>query len=329
MEDCFIDFIKIFCKSGDGGDGCIHFQKKKRKSRKIPDGGSGGKGGDIIIQGNSHISNLFHLRYKKHCIAQSGYPGDRKKITGAKGKNLVIEVPIGTLIKDEKKNILIEIHENLQKKILLQGGKGGIGNSFLKNKKSMYFYNHDKNGKKTKGYWMYFEMKMLSDVGIIGPPNVGKSTLLSKITNAKPKIGNYSFSNKIPYLGVVKMGFENFLVSDIPGIVNKASEGKGLGHYFLRHIEKNSVLLILISSDFKNKKKRYFDLLLELKKFNKNLLNKKRLLVISKSDLIDKKEKEKIKEKFENIEKNIIFISSLKKEGLDKLRYRLFSLIQK
>ncbi len=325
MND-FIDFIKIFCKSGDGGSGYVHFVKDKNTINGKPDGGSGGKGGDVIIKGNSQINTFIHLRYKKHCIADSGNSGKRNNITGSNGKNIVIDVPVGTIVKDNNNNLIVEIKKHSQKNIILKGGKGGKGNVFFKTsiKRSPLYA---QSGIKTKGYWFFFELKILSDVGLIGFPNSGKSTLLSVITKAKPKIGNYPFTNKIPYLGVVKKGFDNFVVADIPGIIEKASEGKGLGYKFLRHIERNTVLLFLISSEEKEKKNRYLILLNELKKFNYKLLEKKRMLAISKSDLLDDIKKKKIFNTFSCIEKNIVFISSLNKEGLNILIKKLFILI--
>jgi Obg family GTPase CgtA len=328
MKNCFIDFIKIYCKSGNGGTGCVHFHRDRRTIKGKPDGGTGGKGGDIIIQGNSHIHNFLHFIYHKHWIAQSGCPGGKNNITGANGKHLLIQVPIGTIIRDEKENLIMEITKNLQKETLFKGGKGGKGNAFFKSSinKSPYYA---QMGEKTKGKWIFLELKILADVGFIGFPNTGKSTLLSTITKAKPKIGNFSFTTKTPHIGVIKKEFNSFLAADIPGIIEKASEGKGLGHYFLKHVERNSVLLFLISSDTKNKKKEYLILLNELKKFNSNLLNKKRLLAISKSDLIDDQEKNEIKEFFLKLQEDIIFISSFTKEGLSKLIEKLWHLIKK
>ncbi|WP_185861107.1 GTPase ObgE [Blattabacterium cuenoti] len=327
MINDFVDFIKIFCKSGDGGAGFVHFYRDRSITRGGPDGGTGGKGGDIIIQGNSHIHNFLHLRYHKHWIAQSGFPGKKNNITGAKGKDILIEVPVGTVIKNEKKDIIMEITKNFQKKILFEGGKGGKGNTFFKNSIRQSPY-HAQPGIKTKGNWIFLELKILSDVGFIGFPNTGKSTLLSVITKAKPKIGNFAFTTKIPHIGVVYIDYNSFLAADIPGIIEKASEGKGLGHRFLRHIERNSVLLFLISSDTRNKKKEYFILLNELKKFNSNLLNKKRLLAISKSDLINNEEKNKIKKSFLKLKENIIFFSSFTQEGLSELINKLWKLIR-
>ncbi|QIK16602.1 GTPase ObgE [Blattabacterium sp. DPU] len=329
MKNCFVDFIRIFCKSGDGGSGSIHFYRDKSVNRGGPDGGSGGKGGNILIQGNSHIHTFLHLRYHKHWIAKSGLPGKGNNITGANGKDLLIEVPIGTIVKDEKKNIIMEITQNFQKEVLFRGGKGGKGNVFFKNSICQSPY-YAQPGIKTKGNWIFLELKILADVGFIGFPNTGKSTLLSTITRAKPKIGNFAFTTTIPHIGVVKTDFNSFLVADIPGIIEKASEGKGLGHDFLRHAERNSVLLFLISSDTKNKKKEYFILLNELKKFNSNFLKKKRLLAISKSDLIKDEKKKKIRESFFNkFKEDIVFISSFTKEGLSELIQKLWEMIKK
>ncbi|BAM99698.1 GTPase ObgE [Blattabacterium cuenoti] len=328
MKNCFVDFIKIYCKSGDGGIGCLHFYRDRHIAKGGPDGGTGGKGGDIILKGNSHIHTFLHLRYHKHWIAKSGFPGKKNNITGKNGKDLLIEVPVGTVVKDEKKNIIMEITKNSQKKILFEGGKGGKGNAFFKNSRNQSPH-YAQSGIKTKGNWIFLELKILADVGFIGFPNTGKSTLLSTITKAKPKIGNFAFTTKTPHIGVVKVDFNSFLVADIPGIIEKASEGKGLGHHFLRHVERNSVLLFLVSSNTKNKKKEYFILLNELTKFNSNLLKKERLLAISKSDLINNEEKKKIEKIFFKLKENIIFISSFTKEGLSELIKRLWKLVRK
>ncbi|WP_185870908.1 GTPase ObgE [Blattabacterium cuenoti] len=329
MKESFIDSIKIFCKSGDGGSGAIHFHRERNIIRGGPDGGSGGKGGNIIICGNSHIHTFFHLKYNKHWIAKSGLPGRGNNITGANGKDLFIQVPIGTVIKDENKKVITEIIKNNQKKILFYGGMGGKGNFFFKNSlvKSRR-YAHP--GIKTKGCWISLELKILADIGIIGFPNTGKSSLLSSITKAKPKIGNFSFTTKKPNLGVIKHNFDSFLIADIPGIVEMASCGKGLGYRFLRHIERNSALLILISSETKYKKREYNILLNELKKFNPELLSKKRLLAISKSDLIiNNKEKRKIEKIFSDINENITFISSFTGEGLDFIKEKIYKILEK
>lgn len=329
MKENFVDLIKIFCKSGNGGSGSIHFHKERNIIRGGPDGGTGGKGGDIIICGNSHIHTFFHLKYNKHWIAKSGLPGRRNNMTGANGKNLLIQVPIGTIVKNENKKVITEIIKNNQKKILFYGGMGGKGNSFFKNSivRSPH-YAHP--GVKTKGYWITLELKILADIGIIGFPNTGKSSLLSSITKAKPKIGNFSFTTKRPNLGVIKYNFDSFSIADIPGIIEMASCGKGLGYQFLKHIERNSALLILISSETKYKKREYHILLNELKKFNPELLSKKRLLAISKSDLIiNNKEKEEIEKIFYDIDKDITFISSFTGEGLNIIKKKIYKILKK
>ncbi|WP_185850835.1 GTPase ObgE [Blattabacterium cuenoti] len=328
MKKNFIDSIKIYCKSGDGGKGCIHFHREKYIIKGKPDGGSGGKGGDIIIRGNSRIQTFIHLKYNRYWVAKTGFTGKKNNSTGANGKNLLIEVPIGTIIKDENKNILIEIEKNFQEKILLEGGKGGRGNSFFRSStwRSPYY---SQSGIKTKGNWFLLELKILADVGIIGFPNAGKSTLLSKITKSKPKIGNYPFTTIIPNLGIVEFGYNKFIVADIPGIIEDASEGKGLGLFFLKHIERNSILLFLISSETRNKKKEYSILLKELEKFNPILLKKKRILVISKSDLIEHETKEKEKKVIEKdfFGEKIFFISSIKNNGIFSLKKELWNQI--
>ncbi|WP_185859729.1 GTPase ObgE [Blattabacterium cuenoti] len=327
MKENFIDIIKIYCKSGDGGKGAIHFHREKYNIGRS-DGGSGGKGGDIIMRGNSHIHTFLHLKYKRHWMAHPGYPGKRNNLTGANGKNLFIEVPIGTIVKDINQDILTEITKNSQEKILFRGGIGGKGNAFFNSstRRSPYYA---QPGIKTKGNWIILELKILADVGLIGFPNTGKSTLLSKMTKARPKIGNFCFTTTIPNLGIVKMNYDSFTIADLPGIIENASAGKGLGHGFLRHVERNFILLFLISADAENQEMEYLTLLNELKKFNPKLLSKKRLLAISKSDLIDNRIKNKIKEKFFSLkEENIIFISSFTREGFFQLRTKLWNYIK-
>ncbi|WP_185862541.1 GTPase ObgE [Blattabacterium cuenoti] len=327
MKENFIDIIKIYCKSGNGGKGAIHFQKYNNMNG-VSDGGSGGKGGDIIIRGNSHIHTFLHLKYKKHWIADSGDPGKRNNLTGASGKDLFIEVPIGTIVKDINQNLLVEITVDHQEKILFRGGIGGKGNAFFKSstRRSPYYA---QPGIMTNGNWIILELKILADVGIIGYPNTGKSTLLSKITKAKPKIGNFCFTTTIPNLGIVKMNYDSFTVADLPGIIENASSGKGLGHDFLRHVERNLILLFLISADVENQEMEYMTLLNELNKFNPKLLSKKRLLCISKSDLIDNRTKNQIREKFFSLKENIIFISSFTSEGILELKKKLWNCIKR
>ncbi|WP_185864880.1 GTPase ObgE [Blattabacterium cuenoti] len=330
MKNDFIDFIKIFCKSGDGGSGYVSFYKNKFFMKKKSSRGSGGNGGHIFIKGNSNINNFFHLRYHKHWIAQSGKPGGKNNKNGSNGKNLLIEVPLGTIVKDSSNNKIVEFIKSSTKKMLFKGGQGGKGINFFSYKKKNHACSSIKNGIKTKGKWITLELKILADIGIIGLPNVGKSSLLSVITNAKPKIGAYSFTNIRPILGVIKKNFDNFTIADIPGIIKNSSKGRGLGINFLRHIERNSVLLFLISPEKRNEKEQYLMLLNELGNFNSNLLKKQRLLAISKSDLIDNDNlKKDISYKFSKLNEDIIFISSLKKEGIKELIDKLYNLIKK
>ncbi|WP_185882280.1 GTPase ObgE [Blattabacterium cuenoti] len=321
MTNHFIDLIKIFCKSGNGGIGSNHIKKGKKIKKCIADGGSGGKGGNIIILGTSHYRTFAHLRFQRHFIAESGYAGGKNNKTGLNGNDLYIKVPLGTIIKDKNQNILAEIIFNNEQTILLQGGLGGKGSKLLKKPTIISLL----YGIQTVGTWLTFELKILADVGIIGFPNVGKSTLLSVITNAKPKIGNFSFTTTQPNLGVVKYRYESYIIADIPGIIQNSYKGKGLGYVFLKHIERNSILLFLLTSESKNFKIEYSILLNELNKFNPKLLNKKKLVVISKSDLITDN---LIRQNIVNILKEtIIFISSFTKEGILKLKHKLWKLL--
>ncbi|WP_185873155.1 GTPase ObgE [Blattabacterium cuenoti] len=327
MKNNFVDSIKIFCKSGDGGSGMICFRKGKYIFKSYPDGGSGGNGGNIFIQGNSNICTFIHLRYKKHWIANPGKSGGKNNRTGSNGKNILIEVPLGTIVRDCNGNLIMEVNKNMEKKMLLSGGIGGKGNASFGNKKNKILNFNSKNGVKTKGKWINLELKVLADVGIIGFPNVGKSTLLATITKAKTKVGNYPFTNKIPYVGILNFNFKSIVIADIPGIIENASHGKGLGHNFLRHIERNYILLFLIFSEEKNEKKQYLILLNELKKFNPELLKKKRLLVASKSDIIKDCDKKRILNEFLNIKENITFISYKNKNEINNLLKKIFNIL--
>lgn len=316
----FIDSIKIFCKSGDGGKGLIHFRKRKFLISG-PDGGNGGNGGDILIKGNKNLNTFINLRYKKKYIANNGSLGGVNKLTGITGKEKIIDVPLGTIVTNSINNTKIEILYNNQKKVLFKGGIGGKGNFQIKNKYK-YLYND-----KIKGIegWIRLELKILSDIGIIGFPNSGKSTLLSIITSAKPKIGNYPFTTLIPNIGVMYYK-KKFTIADIPGIVKNSHEGKGLGYNFFKHIERNKLLLILVSSESYNPKEEYEILLHEIYKFNAELLNKKRLLAISKIDLINSS---LIKEINKKISKHYpyIFISSFSMYGINNMKEKLFRLL--
>lgn len=316
MNELFVDFVKIFCKSGNGGQGSLYLKKKRytKKVKKYNDSriGSGGNGGDIIFQGDSNFYTLVHLKYNNHWIAESGYSGKKNNITGKNGKNLLIKVPLGTVIKDNCNNILAKITKNYQKEIILKGGIGG----------GKKYNDLDNNKIKTKGIWIYLELKIFSDIGIIGYPNSGKSTLLSMITNAKPRIDSFCFSNKHPYIGILQKDFNHTSIIDIPGIIKNSYEGKGIGINFLKHIEKNRILIFLLLPNG-NEKKQYFILLNEIRKFNSTFLKKKKFILISKSEMVSKKKRKKIKKTFSRIGKKILFISSFSKEGILKLKSNL------
>lgn len=318
MINKFIDFIKISCKSGNGGSGLIHFRREKFIHKGGPDGGDGGKGGNVIIQGNNQLYTISHLKEKKHNIAENGKNGGINRITGSNGKDCIIEVPIGTLIKDEYKNIIMEILNHNEKKILLYGGKGGKGNWHFKNAICQAPFYSEK-GKIVKEFSFFLELKILADVGIIGFPNSGKSTLISIITSSQPKIDNYPFTTLNPNIGILNYKkFKKLVIADIPGIIKGASKGKGLGFQFMKHIQRNRIILILISCESNNYIKEYNIILNELNYFDTNFLKKKRLLLISKSDYLDNELKYEILKKLPKNEK-YIFISSFSKEGLDEL----------
>lgn len=319
----FIDKVNIFCRSGDGGNGIVHFRREKFVYKGGPDGGDGGNGGDIILRGDCHLGTLLHLRYNKNYLAKNGLVGQSFRKRGASGKKLILKVPIGTIAKDQQGNILCEIIYNKQEILILPGGKGGLGNWHFRNSvnRTPLF---SQLGLPGIELWITLELKILADVGLIGIPNAGKSTLLSVLTSAKPKIGAYAFTTLTPKLGLVKYKEDNsFIISDIPGILKGANKGKGIGLRFLRHIERNVVLLFLISAEEKNILYIYKILLQELSYYNYNILDKNRFLVISKYDLIE----EKIKN---NIPKNIeVFcISSHSFEGLNSLKKELSFRIQ-
>lgn len=287
-ETNFVDYVKIMCRSGKGGAGSAHLHRSKLTAKGGPDGGDGGRGGHIILRGNKQLWTLLHLKFRKHVIAEPGGGGGSALKTGASGKDEILEVPLGTVARDaETGEVAFEITEDGEEKILVKGGRGGLGNFHFKSA-TFQTPRFAQPGEPGQEHWKILELKVLADVGLVGFPNAGKSTLLSKISAAKPEIGNYPFTTLTPQLGIVKYhDYQSFIVADIPGIIEGAHEGKGLGHRFLRHIERNSVLLFLIAADSDDIKKEYQILLHELKEFNPELLDKKRLLAISKCDLID------------------------------------------
>lgn len=327
MQSNFIDYVKISCSSGNGGAGSSHLRREKYIPKGGPDGGDGGKGGDIILKVNRHMWTLLPLKYNRHFKAEDGKAGGKEQLTGANGKNIYIEVPLGTVIKNESGEFIGELVDQ-EEFILLKGGKGGLGNSHFKSSTNQT-PRYAQPGLKGEHIDIILELKLLADIGLVGFPNVGKSTLLAALTAAKPKIADYSFTTLTPNLGIVKYrDFRSFVLADIPGIIEGASEGKGLGHRFLRHIERNSALLFLISSESENHYKEYKILDEELRKYNLELADKERLIAISKSDLIDNDSRKKILNSFSKEEKPI-FISSINNEGLIELKDKLWFLLQK
>lgn len=316
----FIDYVKFCSRSGAGGPGAAHFRREKYVPKGGPDGGDGGRGGHIILRGNKQLWTLLHLKFKKHVIASNGKSGEGGRRSGADGKDVILEVPLGTIAKNvDTFEQILEITKDGQEVILTPGGKGGLGNDHFKtptNQSPRYA----QPGEPGIEEWLILELKVLADVGMVGFPNAGKSTLLSVISAAKPEIADYPFTTLVPNLGVVKYrDYKSFVVADIPGLIEGASEGKGLGHRFLRHIERNSILLFMIPAD-SNSIKDDFDILLEeLKKYNPELLDKKRILAVTKSDLLDEELREELgKELPENIES--VFISSIIYDGIDQLK---------
>ncbi len=316
----FIDYIRVFCHSGKGGAGSKHFMRTKFNPQAGPDGGNGGRGGHIILRGNKQLWTLLHLRYYKNVIAENGEGGFKNNSSGADGKDIIIEVPLGTIARDEEtQKKEAEILEDGQQIIWLHGGRGGLGNANFATATNQAPEYAQPGEQGTEG-WKTLELKVLADVGLVGFPNAGKSTLLSVLTAAKPKIADYAFTTLTPQLGIVdyREG-RSFCIADLPGIIEGAAEGKGLGHRFLRHIERNAVLLFLIPADSNNHKHEFEILLKELEEYNPELLQKDFIIAISKSDMLDDELKLSIeKELPENIPH--IFISSLTNSGLNELK---------
>jgi GTPase len=315
----FVDFIRIFCRSGRGGAGSAHFRREKFIPKGGPDGGDGGRGGHVILKGNSNLWTLLHLRYKKHIFAGHGTSGSGAMKTGADGKDVVIEVPLGTVIREmETEKFLFEITEHGEEKILLKGGRGGLGNTHFKSPTNQTPRYAQPGEPEIENYFT-FELKVLADVGLVGFPNAGKSTLLSVVSAAKPEIANYPFTTLVPNLGIVSYhNDQSFIMADIPGIIEGASQGKGLGTRFLRHIERNSTLLFMVPADADDISGEYRILLKELEQYNPELLDKKRILAITKSDMLDE-------ELISEIDKDLpaipyVFISSVTGSNIQKLK---------
>lgn len=327
-DNNFVDYVKIYCKSGKGGAGSAHFRRDKLGPKGGPDGGDGGKGGSIILRGNKQMWTLLPLKFRKHIMAQDGMPGRGAGSTGADGGDIILEVPLGTVAKDfNTGEVLFEISEDKEEKTLLQGGKGGLGNINFKsstNQAPRYAQPGIPGLEATR----VLELKLLADVGLVGFPNVGKSTLLAAITAAKPKIANYEFTTLVPNLGIVKYrGNKSFVMADIPGIIEKAHEGKGLGLRFLRHIERNSVLLFIIPADADDINKQYKILLNELKEHNPELIHKPKFVGISKLDLIDDELIEMIEQELDFDGVSHMFFSGVTNENLVELKDELWKIM--
>ena len=316
----FVDYVKIFCRSGKGGAGSTHFLRDRNTAKGGPDGGDGGNGGHIIIKGNEQMWTLLHLKYQKHIFAEHGGIGRGNHKHGKDGENSYLEVPLGTICKDaETGKILFEITEDGEENIMVKGGMGGKGNSHFKSSTNQS-PRYAQPGIDVMEGWFILELKVLADIGLVGFPNAGKSTLLSVVSAAKPEIANYPFTTLVPNLGIVSYrDHKSFIMADIPGIIEGAAEGKGLGLRFLRHIERNSTLLFMVPSDANDIAKEYKILLRELQKYNPELLDKDRILAVSKSDMLDEELKEEIAK---DLPKDLpsLFISSVAQEGLTELK---------
>ncbi len=316
----FVDYVKIFCRSGKGGAGSMHFRREKYIPKGGPDGGDGGRGGNIILRGNAQLWTLLHLRYTKHLLAGDGVPGGSNQLTGASGKDVFIDVPLGTVAYEaETRKQLAEITEDGQTIVLMKGGRGGKGNAFFKSA-TMQAPKFSQPGEPSVESWIILELKLLADVGLVGFPNAGKSTLLSVVSAAKPEIADYPFTTLVPNLGIVSYrDHRSFVMADIPGIIEGAAEGKGLGIRFLRHIERNSTLLFMVPANTEDVKKEYDILLNELKKYNPELMDKDRILAITKCDLADEDAMKEIKK---HLPRKVphVFISSVTGQGIDELK---------
>lgn len=316
----FVDFVRVFCASGNGGKGSTHLHREKFVAKGGPDGGNGGHGGHIILRGNSQYWTLIHLRYRKHIRATHGGAGSGALCTGADGENIIVDVPLGTVAKvADTGEYLFEITKEGEERILVKGGRGGMGNAFFKSA-THQTPRFSQPGEPGEENWFILELKLLADVGLVGFPNAGKSTLLSVMSSARPKIADYAFTTLEPSLGIVECRDQkSFVMADIPGIIEGAHSGKGLGLRFLKHIERNSMLLFLIPADAKSIKEEYKILLNELKQYNPELLTKDRILAISKSDMLDEELEKEIKKTLPRKVPHI-FISSVANKGLTQLK---------
>lgn len=326
-ETSFVDYVKIFGRSGKGGAGSAHLRREKSNPKGGPDGGDGGRGGDIILEGNEQLWTLLHLKYSRHIFAGHGGSGSSNNKTGADGEDVIIEVPLGTVAKvAETGELLFEITNHGERKILAKGGRGGLGNTHFKSS-TFQTPRFAQPGEPSFESWFILELKVLADVGLVGFPNAGKSTLLSVVSAAKPRIDNYPFTTLTPNLGIVSYRDDrSFVMADIPGIIEGAHEGKGLGHRFLRHIERNSVLLFMVPCDTDDIVKEYNILTEELRLYNPELLDKKRVMAITKSDLLDDEMTEAMRPGLPG-DLPAVFISSVSGQGLTVLKDLLWRAI--
>lgn len=330
----FVDYVKICCRSGKGGAGSVHFHRDKLTAKGGPDGGDGGRGGHIIVKGNAQLWTLLHLKYRKHVLGQDGQSGSSGLKTGADGEDIILEVPIGTIAKDEETGeVFFEIEHDGQEEILVPGGRGGKGNNHFKSA-TMQTPRFAQPGEPGLEEWKILELKLLADVGLVGFPNAGKSTLLSVVSAAKPEIADYPFTTIVPNLGMVRYrDNQSFVMADIPGIIEGASEGRGLGTRFLRHIERNSVLLFMIPVDTKDIREEYKILMNELQQHNPELLDKRRVIAITKCDMIDDELQEQLMKEIPEDKMNdgmkvpVLFISAAANKGIIELKDVLWSLM--
>ncbi len=329
MTSNFIDYVKINLRSGKGGSGSTHFRREKHVPKGGPDGGDGGRGGHIYLVGNAQHWTLLHLKYQKHIIADNGKGGEGGRRSGAQGEDVYIEVPLGTIVRDAETNQqLAEVTQDGEKVLLIPGGRGGLGNQHFKTSTNQA-PRHAQPGEPGQDIWVVMELKVLADVGLVGFPNAGKSTLLSVMSAAKPEIADYPFTTLVPQLGVVAYrDYKSFIMADIPGIIEGAAEGKGLGTRFLRHIERNSILCFVIPADAEDWGKTYKILLKELKKYNTELATKQKVIVISKMDLSIPEMESEIRAAFPK-KLPLVFLSSIKQEGIQDLKDVLWKELNK
>lgn len=329
-EGNFVDYVKIHAESGNGGKGSVHLHREKYITKGGPDGGDGGRGGHVVVRGNENLWTLVNFKFKKHFKAGHGGHGSKQRSTGADGEDVYMDVPLGTVIKNpDTQEVLFEITEHGEEKILVEGGMGGRGNWHFKSSTNQT-PRYAQPGISGQEIDVILELKVLADVGLVGFPNAGKSTLLSVITSAKPKIADYEFTTLKPNLGIVEYrDYQSFVMADIPGIIEGAAEGKGLGHYFLRHIERNATLLFLIPADSKDIGREYEILLDELRRYNPELLDKERLVAISKSDMLDDELMGEMRTELDQEIKGVpyLFISSVAQQGIIELKDRLWKML--